>query len=138
MWANGGARVSRLCKKAERLTFIVTGRREGLVRLVELRAPGLYAMTVCQISIRSIAPARTHVVYKGALPEARPEHPWVLARQARPALGRMLEAENAALQREYLFGRSVVEKVSKYFVRFLIDTPVAAARRRSVFMCSGI
>ena len=60
-------------------------------------------MAVCQISSRTIAPVRITCFTKVSQPKRGQKNQGVLARQARSALGWMLEAKDPALQRVYVF-----------------------------------
>jgi len=86
---------------------------------------------------------RDHSDDHRVLAERLPKEPWpeeegALAWQARAALRRMLEPENAALERMHVSSRTVVAKLTSTLIRLLTGTPVATARRSSVSMCFDV
>src|ERR1700722_8072714 len=90
-----------LCQKVESIIAIVADRCEGQVHIAAR------ARSVSDDRLPDQKPSdgarQDRVLYKSLPSEARPEQPGVLARPARPALGRMLEAEDSALERVHLF-----------------------------------
>jgi hypothetical protein len=98
---DGGACAGRLGKQVERLISVVADRSERLVHIIA-RTGAIHDGRLPNQQPYDRA-GQDHVLNKRVPTEARPEEQGVLARQARPALGRMLESEDSALQRMYVF-----------------------------------
>ena len=98
---NSNLRAAGLGEKIECLVVVVADRRERTIGVV--RRIGI----ACYCNLQQDEPpdgADQDRVFAEGLPrKARPENPGILARQAGPPLRRAFEAEDAALQRVYVF-----------------------------------